>query len=246
MIYLNKRNFAILRLVSNGYYITGIRLTEKFTEVTNGHYLVRVSTPKGLDLKELPRDKIHRPYPNKRIDVVVPVDVAKKIAAGIPSSSSIPILNGTWLGSNTSKELAEFLTTDLSTWNASTFALEDHKFPDTDKLLRKKRRAKLKVGFNIRYLRDIFDALLKMGFESTLLEFRGDKEPVRILASKIGEDQDVVALLMPIKLDERKKSKPEPDSKSEEKPEDDVTSADSDEEAPSEENQEPETPEESS
>jgi hypothetical protein len=246
MIYFNKRNFSILRLVANGYYISGIRLTEKFTEVTNGHYLVRVSTPKGIDVKELPRDKIHRPYTNKRIQIFLPLEAAKKIAAGIPNSSSVPLLNGTWLGSNTSKELAEFLTTDLSTWNASTFTLEDHKFPDTDKLLRKKRRAKLKVGFNTRYLRDIFDTLLKMGFESTLLEFRGDKEPVRILASKIGEDQDVVALLMPIKIDERKKSKSEPETESEEKPEDDVTPAESDEEAPSEGDQEPKTPEESS
>jgi hypothetical protein len=246
MIYFNKRNFSILRLVANGYYISGIRLTEKFTEVTNGYYLVRVSTPKGIDLKDLPRDKIHKPYSRKRIDIVVPFDAAKKIAASIPNSAAVPILNGTWLGSNTSKELIEFLTTDLSTWNASTFKLEDAKYPRTDKLLQKKRRAKLKIGFSTRYLRDVFDTLLKMGFESSLLEFRGDKEPVRILASKVGEDQDVVALVMPMKIDERKKPKPESEPNGADKYAEDVAIADEGQDAPIEEEKEPESPEESS
>ena len=93
----NKTNFRIHSLAekASGDYSTGIRVTPDFTEVTNGHYLVRVDAPfKGKRkeaLRDLPICGDFKPV-EKECRFVISADSAKEIERNTPNKEHIPVL----------------------------------------------------------------------------------------------------------------------------------------------------------
>jgi len=114
MIY-NRNNFSIASLCPGDerYYINGIHFTPEHTEVTNGHYLARVSVPfSGRRLKEalneLPKVEHYEPKDNGKEEFTFPADACVEVERAIPKEKSLRQLNNAWITENTNKEEAEF------------------------------------------------------------------------------------------------------------------------------------------
>jgi len=121
MIY-NRNNLSIASLCSgeSRYYLDGVHFTPEHTEVTNGHYLVRVTTPfSGKTLKEtlndLPKVEHYEPKNNGKEEFTFPTDACVEVERAIPKGGYQSVLNNAWITKNTTEEEAEFVTYDLNT-----------------------------------------------------------------------------------------------------------------------------------
>lgn len=180
-----------------------VHVTQKFTEVTNGHFLVRVSTP--ANGTELPKKRGYTPIDKKRIDVCIPVETAKSLVTAIDSTknSSIPTSGLMWIGRNTDKDIVEFLTQAGEQFIAVSATVDGSKFPDTENLVRDKklrRKPKARVSFDPRMMQKLCTYLDKVGVTCVKLEVRGEDQPM-VLKAEAGSE-NVLILAMPMKTAE--------------------------------------------
>jgi len=90
----NKTNFRIYSLAEKEarYHLNGIHVTPDYTEVTNGHYLIRVDAPYKGKRKEALKDC---PIVNKQAPVtrecefVIPTEAAREIEKNIPKERGL-------------------------------------------------------------------------------------------------------------------------------------------------------------
>ena len=83
---INKFCLDLANLASDDrYYLNGIHFTSDFTEVTNGHYLVRITNPK-IDPGDLPNGPNGSKVYTEQIETIIPAETAKQIQKNIPKS----------------------------------------------------------------------------------------------------------------------------------------------------------------
>ena len=207
MIY-NKNNFSIASLCPGEwgrYYLDGVHVTPGHTEVTNGHYLVRVSVPfKGKALKEtlkdLPKVENHEPKNNGEERFVFPAKDAQAVANSIPNERNLKVLNNTWITENTTKEEAEFVTYDMSTTKPIKARKIEGKWANSDAILDNLGEPEMTLGFNAEYMLKICQVFKKMKLQAIRLDIYGEKKAMR-MAGKTEEGQEVIVLLMPMVTD---------------------------------------------
>ncbi len=206
MIY-NRNNFAIAVLAPGAerHYLDGIHITPEFTEVTNGHYLVRVSRPEGLEVADLPA--VHEIMTGKKkgqkIDFILPASAAKEIEKAIPKNGTIPILRNAWLGDNTNEEYIEFISTDLETHRPIKARKIEAKYPNTEAVL-PKTPPNMSIGFNPDLMIKLCQQFKKMKINAVKLDLRGITEAMALSGQCPETLQKIEALLMPIKIDDAK------------------------------------------
>lgn len=108
----NKNNFSIHSLLSRGDYsrYPEVHVTNEFTEVTNGHFLVRVTTVEEKD--GLPQTEHLKPSLSK-VDTCITKAVAQDLEKVIPTNKDrIPQCDNVWFGQNTDEDRVEFISTD--------------------------------------------------------------------------------------------------------------------------------------
>lgn len=218
MIY-NRNNFSIASLCSgeSKYYLNGIHFTPEHTEVTNGHYLARVSVPfSGKSLKEALNDlpKVEHYEPKKENGngeecFTFPVGASIEVEKSIPKERDLRALNNAWITENTNKEEAEFVTTDLTTTRPIKARKIEGKWVNSDAIM-PKDKPEMTLGFNPEYMFKICRLFQKMKLRQVRLDIYGEKKAMRMIG-KTEEDQEVIVLLMPtitdLKAPEEKKSK---------------------------------------
>lgn len=188
----NKNNFSIASLVKREQR-EQVHVTDDYTEVTNGHFLVRVSSVE-IKKEDLPEGPAGSKPSEAPIGTVVSCSSAKKICDAIPKTH-MPILNAAWQGKNSDKEFIEFLTTDLEDWTPVIVRRITEHFPDTDKILSETRTPQAKIAFDVGYMKRLCEQLIKMGVKTTKLDIYGQKEAME-MKTLTGDGQDVTILLM--------------------------------------------------
>jgi len=190
------KNKAMKRDVLNGIHVTG-----EFTEVTNGHYAMRISN----------NHMHHDDYPNgpngekisdkKEVDIVVPVEVAKKLQKNLPKMKSLPMMENAVFGENTKEDNSnvEIITYDLEAWNPVNFKPIEDKFPDMDAVIPKKQ-AEIEIGFNPDYMIKLCQQFKKNGVDTVKLSIHSPTEVMVLDGWNSRTDQEIKALLMPKKV----------------------------------------------
>lgn len=205
MIY-NKNNFLIHALCDKDGRdeVTGIHLTSKFTEVTNGRLLLQIETPK-VDLNELPestnpimkfKDEVEK---ESLCDFVLHQDNAKEIEKTIPKKASYPILQNTWLGVNTNKEQVEFVSNNLGITSSRITQKPQIQYFKTENVFPDKE-VKISVGFNPELMMKFCQVLKKIGVKTIKMDIRNDTTALEFFGVIPETDQSVRGLLMPKKL----------------------------------------------
>ena len=204
MIY-NKTNFRIHSLAEkeSRYYLNGLHVTPNYTEVTNGHYLIRVDAPfsgkRKEVLKDLPTPNNYKPV-TKESKFILPADTARELEKNIPNERSITILNNAWLVEDKEDE-ATFITTDMQTTKPVTFRKVDQRFPNTDSILEKiPKDAPITIGFNPDYMIKICQQYKKAGIQGVALSLYGTETAMKIQGKDVHNEQTITSLLMPMKV----------------------------------------------
>lgn len=206
MIY-NRNNFSIASLCPGDegrYYINGIHFTPEHTEVTNGHYLARVSVPfTGKALKEalndLPKVEHYEPKNNGKEEFTFPAKECIEVERTIPKERHLRQLNNAWITKNTTEEEAEFVTYDMNTTRPVKARKVEGRWPNTDMIM-PKDTPEMTIGFNPEYMLKICQVFKKMKLNAIRLDLYGDKKAMRMVG-KTEDGQEVIVLLMPMKID---------------------------------------------
>ena len=203
----NKNNFMIHLLApkDTAYYQHNIRITNDFTEVTNGYYLLRVSS-KEEKKENLPETDNLKPS-KRKIDTIISANSAKEIEKAIPKKHWNPILNNVWVGQNTNKETIEFISTDLDTWKpVIARKCIEVKYPNTDKIMTDKLKDKpsAEICFSPTYMEQICQQFRKAEIGMIKLSFYGANKAMKLEGTKIESNQKITVILMPIRDQEKK------------------------------------------
>lgn len=233
MTIYNKNNFLIGTLASKERFgqASGVHVTEKLTEVTNGHYLVRISVPKDCDATvDLPQNRAHKPRKQKRVNVIVSPETSAAVVKSIPGAMGFPP-NGcgsfVWLGRNTDEKSTEFLTGDHTGSTKAVMAENvEGKFPDSQSVIKNyglKRKGRMVLGFNAEYMKKLCDFLCKAKVRGVKMSLYGPDKPIKLenADKPTAGENDIVIIFMPMKLmDKKEESKKEEaaDQKPEQRP----------------------------
>lgn len=201
MIY-NKNNFIIASLCPGDYgryYLDGVHVTPKYTEVTNGHYLMRVQAP--VQAKEdLPEIENHKIIKEDVKPFTFPAKASMQVANSIPTNQrTLKQLEHTWITENSNEEEVEFITTDLEVKTPIKANKLEGKWANTQAVFDNgdEKEVILSTGFNVDYMLKICQLLKKMKLKGVKLEMYGEKEAMR-LTGKTASEQEVKILLMPM------------------------------------------------
>ena len=202
MIY-NKNNFQIADLApkENTHYLNGIHVTNSYTEVTDGHYAVRVSTPKDGEkmVEEFPRLGNKKPVELlEEDDCVISSKFAKAVGDAIPKNQNKPVLENTVMV-EFDKENIEFAVTDLDVTRFLRGRKIDSKFPDIDTVI-PTGEGKCVAGFNPDYLIKIMQQYKKMKIKTVRFDFYGENKPIKVTGKDL-EGQECLSVLMAVKIE---------------------------------------------
>jgi len=201
----NRHNFNIGNLIERSdRYHEYMHVTNDHTEVTNGHFLCRIST-QGIPKEELPTNNGLEPS-SEKIEALIDKDSAKKIQQNIPTKKDapgLPRLKTTWIGKNTNGEEVEFLMTDLNSWTPIIARKGEGRFYATDEAI-PKGKPRIKLGFNPDYMKKLCEQIVKMGIRGVSLSIYGEDKAMKITGkttdTETGAEQEVLILLMPMKV----------------------------------------------
>lgn len=206
-MYFNIVNFLLAK-IPNGYN-SGVHFTEKYTEATDGKMAVRITLPE-TDRKDLPVNGDKKPFKRKRFDFMVSAESAAVLVRNFQSvKSSMPILRGTWLGSETNEKNVEFLSTDLEVWNSTMVPVQGQKFPNIKRIWNGLRLGSRKTSFAVdpELLKKLLEIYTRAGVRVLRVKVTGPDRAMGFQA-ELDSGQKIEALLMPIKFEEKKKEKP--------------------------------------
>lgn len=205
----NKKNFLIFALAPSGNdygsKTGGIHVTHKHTEVTNGHYAVRIAVPPNGDAKvELPKSKHHKRFKRKRIDVVISKAAAESVLKGIPGTG-FACDSLTWVGRRTEDEHTEFVSSEFGITRSAVVENIEGKFPDIEPVIKSqslRRKPRVEVGFNPEYMKKLCDFFIKSKIRNVKMSLFAPDKAMVLEDSHDGKEgrQAVYVLLMPSAL----------------------------------------------
>lgn len=194
----NKTNFRISALLPKDGFLTHLHLTDQFTEVTNGHYLIRVDAIKSFNYEDLPKVDDIEPTVGP-VECLVTADTAKAIEKAIPKMRTLPMLEHAWIGGNGNKDTTTFITTDLETETPITsINPQDVRYPKTDEIW-PKGDPEFEIAFNPDYMSKLCQQYVKAGITKITLAIHGDKQAMKLTGTNTEKEQEVKALLMPMR-----------------------------------------------
>lgn len=207
MLY-NRNNFSIASLCPGdmAYYHNGVHVTPEHTEVTNGHYLARVTVPfRGKELKEalnnLPKVENHEPKKsNGDNEFTFPAKATVEVERSIPKETSLRQLNNAWITENTTEEEAEFVSYDMETVRPMKARKIEGRWPKSEAIFENLGKPEMTLGFSPEYMLKICQVFKKMKLRAIRLDIYGEKKAMRMMG-RTEEGQEVTVLLMPMITD---------------------------------------------
>lgn len=202
---LNKHNLSIASFCcaeKSRFTLDGILVTPSCTVVTDGHRLVKVTTPTqqgGSDafpaLPNFTAVAKWKPFIMPRVD-------AQEIARAIPKVNTIPVLNHAAVGAAT-KDSVQVAVTDLERKQVFDVRPCTGNFPDYERVIPTGEPV-LEVGLNAKYMAEAFDALAKFGdkrMSACMLRIREKANAVEIFGRNLDTGQEMTHIVMPLRVD---------------------------------------------
>ena len=197
----NKVNFSIGKLQGERH-LEGMRITSDFTEVTNGHYLVRVGTTAEIKNDDLPAVNEQLPLAEK-IDIVISAESAERIKKSLPKVKGFVFNESAWPVKNNGN--IGFAMSDLATGQIFQFQKQDVKWPDSERIIKKDYKEQAKVGFKVDYMINLCRILQEADIcFANLTIHKADEprnpEPMKIEGENKEKDQKITIMLMPAQI----------------------------------------------
>jgi hypothetical protein len=205
---LNKQNLAIVSLAPTDggrFSLEGVRITPEETLVTNGHLLIRVTTP-NIESMQFPQ--IHGLTSTDSFEpFTLPRAAALAIEKAIPGKSTIPVLCHAVIGKETDdSDNAVIGVTDMDMPQLFSPRKLIGDFPDLDKVTPPKEGCIYKVVFNVKYMIALLKQVEKFHASDgggrrfdpgVALRLYGEKIALR-LDTENDDGQKLTAVLMPM------------------------------------------------
>ena len=184
------------------YNLNRLHVTEKYTEATDGHCLVRVEKAE-MDPADYPTQGIPGYEFEKDIDIQIPIDSLKNFKT---HKTKLPILEYACISTN-NKE-CYVTTTDLRSVNSVTIPgdIQESQYVDTDQVIPKFEPDAIKFGIDARLLSKIVDFATKYGAKTfvgmlwTIPKDYDGQGPIQIEFKTDGSQQNVKAIIMPCRI----------------------------------------------
>ena len=199
---LNRNNLALHKLCEKDrYYLNGIHVTDDYTEVTNGHYLVRVSTIRQ-DIDDMPNDLNGNGPTIKQVETIIKAEDAKDIEGTLPKVGYPAVDQKAWFINQDDEKL------NIGAFEKSwTIAPLDGRFPRVDNIWPAKqgKEAQSIIRFNLEYMERLC-AFMKKALKSkhcnpnVKLTIYNENTAMELTAEDSDTGQTIEALLMPCKL----------------------------------------------
>jgi DNA polymerase III sliding clamp (beta) subunit (PCNA family) len=205
MFLLNKLNFLVAPFASkedSRYTLKAVHVTPEYTEATDGHRLVRITTPKD-SASEFPRVPGFTPNGSPK-SFLLPVDAAKTIQKAVPKTH-IPVVNHAAItGTGDENKPVAIAVTDLDNPQVFQPRPVTGQYPNTDIVIPKDDAAAV-FQFTVRadYLAELCKAIQDFAGDGkyrpgiATLTFYGPSKAVRLDARNENTDQNLIAILMP-------------------------------------------------
>lgn len=208
---LTRANLDIAKLAAkedSRYMLRGIRVTPEHTEVTDGHCLMRVATPK-MSVKDFPVIEGASAGTDQFEPFQIFSEDALAVSKAIPRKATFPVLQHAAVGkASDANGHAELQVTDLQCPRVFQARKMEGPWPDTDRVIPEKGKAKLSIGLNADLLVKILQQFIaqhraegtsrgKLPF-AVQLSFTDAENAVRI--DSVGLPQESVAVLMPMRV----------------------------------------------
>lgn len=177
----------------------GVHVTDKHSEVTNGHYLVRVPAEpmKAEDFPVVPGMGN-----GGSIDAIVPTGALQSAAKAVPKKSRIPVLAALHIG--VGEKGIVLTSTDLESAHVQPTQVIEGKFPDCDKVIPAESECHVKVAFSAAYLKALAAYVEKHGQgRSPAMQISIDpKHPENAarIEFNLEDGQKGLAVLMPMRF----------------------------------------------
>ena len=204
----NRENFSVAKIASKDqgrYHLNGIYCHPKFTVGSDGKTLMIVTTPKKVDIKEMPI-----PTGEELIDkfdpFILDLKDAQKIEKSIPKKSPLPILQHiVILKSESESPFVKLFTTDLQSQNITVSKKIDGEYPEFGKVLPKGKPIKV-IRVQTKLLKALLDAIeiaqgsVEMPYVDLKIYDNG-MGPIGLKSINNNTGQRITAVLMPIRND---------------------------------------------
>ena len=203
---VNKHNLQIADLCDkreSRYTVDAIHVTDQYSEVTNGHYLVRVSTSKLCTDADFPAVNGFVPANGEATDTLLSREVAQEVCKAIPSKSTIAVLKHAAIA--THEKQVSIAVTDLETPKVFHLEALDGHYPNIDSVIPKEGFAKLTFGVDARYLMMLAKSAIahaghgKVKTAVIKIEVKAANSALKLSCAN-SEGQTWVAVLMPVRL----------------------------------------------
>jgi hypothetical protein len=205
MIY-NKNNLLVAGACGNEgrNELSGVEFKKDKTTATDGYILLQVkNSPEMMSLaKELPElpDKT-KPLVNfANAGYLIPKKSVIKAMSNLKENNELPILSHCWFLQPKNLETSTIATTDLEKTDlVITKNISGH-FPDISKIINQTGNIK-SITIDVKKLKQVLDIIAKMSLADSgniKISIAENNQPVKITA-KTGSDQEITALVMPIK-----------------------------------------------
>jgi len=211
---LNKHNLNIAQLCSkeeSRFTLQGILVSPEGTVVTDGHVLMKVTLP---DMPEDSAPVIDGCTPTAEFKpFILPKAAALDIAKQIPKSSTIPVIQNVFVGSETDAETVDpksdepkpvvLGVTDLETPKVFRPKRLTGNFPDYTRVIPKDETAEFAIGMDMKLLSRLVKQLDSFidnkSISAATLYFKDEDSAMWIKARNAETGQEAVAIGMPFR-----------------------------------------------
>lgn len=175
-------------------YANVMRITNEYTEATNGHIAVRVSLPFQVAVEELP-EKLANETGNIENAVITTtgLDKIKVPKKSLPVLQQIYIKNG---------DGVKFSTFDLETMQTIEAKKAEITFPNIDKILPSKQKETpvFKIAFDARLLKQLWEIIDKFKKDENYAAFTFSfyKNDGAVECKAVSKGQTLTAAIMPM------------------------------------------------
>ena len=203
----NKNNLLVADVASKEKArpeITGVLFKKDRTVATDSYILMEVKNPDNFnkevnDFPETP-DK-SKPLANfSKTGYIIPANSVKKVLSNLPVKPNLPILNNALFVQPKTPDNSNIVTTDLAKADIVSVKNIDGNFPNYKQIIPNETGRK-RVTINVEYLSRITGLISKMNLNTDKavdIYVGGEEKPVMI-KTRTKENQDVTAIIMPIR-----------------------------------------------
>jgi hypothetical protein len=197
----NKWNFDVAKFASKGesrYTLQAILVEPNATVATDGHTLVKVTTP-DFSLDSFP-EVPGQPTAETVEPVLFPANAALTVSKQIPRKETIPILNSA-ARLETDNSNVGFVSTDLGQAQPTIARKPKGEFPNYEHLIPNDDGAAITIGIDSRKLAALAKFLGDFADDPShalKITMYGPDKAIKIEAKRRECNQEAVALLMPL------------------------------------------------